>query len=154
MEVEVPNQEGGDSGVEVEGEERGQARLVVNIMIEGDDAEEGGAVVNVHNEQGQVPTQVMTHHQPPGEAGVAAVSTELPHIHHHLGALIPAKIGVVDVPVGVCSPAQNISPIAFVIRTCHTDAGKPRFRHTKQIVSLVGCEKGVHSKVPSTHVDR
>ena len=154
MEVEVPNQEGGDGGVEVEGEECVHARLVVNVMVEGDDAEEGGAVMHVHNEQGRVAAQVVAHHQPPGEAGTAAFPTELPRVYHDLRTLVPTKVGVVDVPVGVCSPAQDVLSISFIIRTCHTNAGKPRLRHTHQVVCLVGCKKGVHSKIPPLHVDR
>ena len=154
MEVEVPNEDGGDGGVEVEGEERGHARLVINVVVKGDDAEEGGAVVHIHNEHGRMAAQVVTRHQPPGEASTAAVPTELPRVNHDLRALVPTKVGVMNVPVGVCSPAQDVLSISFVVRTCHTNAGKPRLRHANQIVCLVGCKKGVHSKIPPSHVDR
>ena len=65
VEVEVPNQEGGDGGVEVESKERGHARLVVNIVVKGYGVQEGGPVMHINDKEGGVATQVVSDRQPP-----------------------------------------------------------------------------------------
>ena len=69
MKVEVPNQEGRDGGVEVKGKEHGHARLIINIVIECDDVQEGGPIMHIYDEEGGVAAQVMSYHQLPWEPG-------------------------------------------------------------------------------------
>ena len=152
MEDEIPNQKGGDGGVEIEGKECGQTQLNIDIVVEGDNVQEGGPIMHIQNEEGGVSAQVVLDHQSPWEAGVSAVMAELPGIHHHLHTLFPMKKGVVEVPVGVCSPTEDVLSISFVICTCHTNAGKPRLCHAKQIICLIRCQEGMHSKFPPLHV--
>ena len=56
--------------------------------------------------------------------------------------------GVVEVPVGVCSPTQDIPSMCDPLMQ-----ENQRLCHTNQIDCLVCCKKGVHSKVPLSHVD-
>ena len=58
-------------------------------------------------------------------------------IDHQLCPLVPREVGVMDIPVGVGGPSQDILAISFVICMCNTNAGKPRLCHTQQIVCLV-----------------
>lgn len=85
---------------------------------------------------------------------MAAVTVELPCVHHHLHALLSVEKGVVEVPVRVCSPAQDVLAVLFIICTHHTNTGKKRLHHANQIICLVGCKEGVHSRIPPSHVDR
>ena len=68
--------------------------------------------------------------------------------------MVRSEIGVVEVPVRIGSPAENVKAVVLSIVVGYADAGKPGLSHTQDIVVDVGGEQRMHGKITAPHVDR
>ena len=76
-----------------------------------------------------------------------------PGVHHHLGALVRGEVRVMQVPVGVSSPAEDVKAIMVGVVAGNTNAREPRFRDTQHIIIHIRGQPHMHSKVAVPHVD-
>ena len=154
MKVEVAHKDSGNSRVEVQAREGREGRGVVDIIVEGDNPQNSRAVMDVSDKQAWVAAKVVTDNTAPRDKLPLASTRVSPGVHHHLGTLVRSEVGVVEVPVGMGSPTEDVKAVAFSIVTGYADARKPGLRHTQNIVIDVGGEKRMHGKIPPPHIDR
>ena len=103
---------------------------IVNVVVKGDNTQNSGAVVDVSDEGAGVAAQIMSDDAAPRDKLPLAGTRVPPGVHHHLGTLVHGEVWVVDVPVGVSGPSENIDAVVVGVVMCHTNTREPQFHNT------------------------